>query len=144
MNPIVKNIMALLAGCLVGSIVNMGIIMLSSSVIPPPEGADVTTMEGLKSSMHLFQPKHFIMPFLAHAFGTFVGAWVTALIAASYKLRVALAVGVFFLAGGISNVFMLPSPLWFIVLDLTVAYLPMAFLGGKIVTRKNGKQIANV
>ena len=44
--------------------------MMSSSLIPPPEGADVTTLEGLKTSMHLFQPKHFLMPFLAHALGT--------------------------------------------------------------------------
>lgn len=132
MNPILKNILAVIAGLIFGSIVNMGIIMISSSVIPPPEGADVTTMEGLKASMHLFQPKHFIMPFLAHALGTFAGAFVAAKIAASHKMKIALGIGVLFLAGGIANVLMLPSPMWFNVLDLAGAYLPTAYLGGKL------------
>ena len=74
MHPIIKYILAVLAGIVIGSAVNMGIIMISSSIIPPPNGADITTAEGLKASMHLFQPKHFIMPFLAHALGTFAGA----------------------------------------------------------------------
>ena len=51
----------------------MGLIMLSGKVIPPPAGSDVATMEGLKASLHLFEPKHFVFPFLAHALGTLVG-----------------------------------------------------------------------
>lgn len=136
MNPIIKNILAVIAGGIVGSAVNMAIIMASGSIIPPPEGVDVTTMEGLKASMHLFQPKHFIVPFLAHALGTFAGAWLAALIAASHKMTFAFVIGVFFLAGGIFNAFMLPSPTWFTVLDLAAAYIPMAYLGGKLVAGK--------
>ncbi|MBK8346127.1 MAG: hypothetical protein IPL08_00340 [Saprospiraceae bacterium] len=128
-NPIVRNIVALTAGIVIGGLVNMGIIMISGSIIPPPEGADVTTTEGLKASMHLFQPKNFIMPFLAHALGTLVGAYLAALIAASHHLKWALVIGFFTLLGGIASVVMLPSPLWFTVLDLVVAYIPMAYLG---------------
>lgn len=132
MNPILKNILAFIAGVIAGSVVNMGIIMVSGSIIPPPEGADNTTMEGLKASMHLFQPKHFLFPFLAHALGTFAGALVTVLIAASHKMKLALGVGVFFLLGGIANVVMLPSPLWFTIVDLVGAYIPMAWLAGRL------------
>ena len=112
MHPIIRNVLAVVGGLVVGSVVNMGIITLSGSIIPPPDGADVTTTEGLKASMHLFQPKHFIIPFLAHAFGTFVGALVAALLAASQPMRLALGVGAFFIVGGIASIFMLPSPLW--------------------------------
>ncbi len=62
MNPIVKNIITIIARVFLGSLVNMGIIMISGSIIPPPEGADITTLEGLKASMHLFQSKNFILP----------------------------------------------------------------------------------
>ncbi|MGQ0827741.1 MAG: hypothetical protein ACT4ON_05040 [Bacteroidota bacterium] len=137
MSPILKNILAVIAGAIVGSIINMMIIMISGSIIPPPNGADVTTMEGLKASMHLFQPKHFVLPFLAHALGTFAGAFIAALIAASHKMKFALVIGVFFLAGGIANMFMLPSPTWFIILDLTAAYIPVAFLAGKLAVKNN-------
>ena len=135
MNSIVKNILAIILGLILGSVVNMGIIMISSSIIPPPDGADVTTMEGLKESIHLFQPKHFIFPFLAHALGTFVGAILAVLIAAKHKMKFALSIGVLFLIGGILNTFMLPAPTWFVILDLVGAYIPMAWLGGKMIQR---------
>ena len=135
MNPIIKNIIAVIIGFFVGSLVNMAIIMVSSSVIPPPEGADVTTLEGLKASMHLFGPQNFIMPFLAHALGTFIGALVAAVMAANNKMKFALGIGAFFLIGGVANVVMLPSPLWFSVLDLGIAYIPMGYLAGKVVTK---------
>lgn len=131
MNPIIKNIIAVIVGIVVGSAVNMGIVMISGSIIPPPEGGDITTMEGLKATMHLFEPKHFVFPFLAHALGTLVGAFVAAKIAASHKIKMALIIGAFFFVGGVVNISMLGGPIWFSVLDLAVAYIPMAFLGGK-------------
>ena len=137
MNPIIKNILSVIAGVILGSVVNMGIIMISGSIIPPPDGADVTTMEGLKASMHLFQPKHFILPFLAHALGTFAGAFLAGLLAVNHKMKFALGIGVFFLMGGIANTFMLPSPIWFTILDLGGAYIPVGYFAGKLVVKKN-------
>ncbi len=136
MNPIIKNILAVLAGIVIGSSVNMGIILISGSIIAPPDGADVTTTEGLKASIHLFQPKHFIFPFLAHALGTFVGAFVAALLAETHKMKLALSIGVFFLLGGIASVFMLPSPTWFTIVDLVGAYIPMAYFAGSLVVKR--------
>ena len=132
MNPIVRNVLAVLAGAIVGSVVNMSLIMISTSIIPAPVGADVTTPEGLKAALPLFEPKHFLFPFLAHALGTLVGAVVAALIAGSNKFRIALVIGFLFLIGGITNAIMLPAPMWFIAVDLIFAYIPMAWIGGKI------------
>jgi hypothetical protein len=136
MNPILRNIIAVVTGIVAGSAVNMFIITISGSIIPPPEGADVTTMEGLKASIHLFEPKNFILPFLAHALGTFAGALITVIIAANNQLKFALVIGIVFLAGGIMNVVMLPSPLWFTLIDLIVAYIPAAYLAWWVLSRK--------
>lgn len=136
MNPIFRNTLAVIIGLFVGSIVNMAIILMSGSVIPPPNGADVTTMEGLKATMHLFEPKHFIFPFLAHAIGTFAGAATTAIIAATRKTELSLVIGAFFLLGGIVNVCTLPSPIWYNIIDIVFAYLPMAYLARKLVASK--------
>ena len=130
MNPIIKNILAVITGIIVGSAVNMGLVNISGSIIPLPEGVDQTNMESLKASMHLFEAKNFLFPFLAHALGTFAGAFLAALISANHKMTFALIIGFFFLLGGIYMVFMLPSPIWFTILDLVVAYIPMAWLGG--------------
>ena len=118
----------------------MGLIMISGEVIPPPTGVDVTDMESLKSSMHLFEAKHFIFPFLAHSLGTLVGAFMAALIAASHRMKFALGIGVFFLLGGVMNVFMLPSPVWFTILDLLGAYISMGWIGGKLAEKIKGNQ----
>jgi hypothetical protein len=140
MNPIVRNILAVVAGAVLGSLVNGAIITLGHSIIPPPEGADLTTMEGFKVAIALFEPKHFVMPFLAHAVGTLVGAFLAAKIAGSYKIRMALIVGLLFFIVGLINVLSVPAPLWFDILDLGAAYLPMAFLGGMLaVGRKSAE-----
>jgi hypothetical protein len=135
MNPILKNILGFIAGILAGGLLNMGIVLISGSIIPPPEGADMTTTEGLKAAMHLMEPKHFLMPFLAHALGSLFGAFVTAKIVANHKMKFAFAVGVGFLLGGLSMVLMLPSPTWFTIIDLGLAYIPMAYLGGKLASK---------
>ena len=136
MNPILKNIIAVVAAIIVGSIVNMSLITASSSIIPPPEGYDLKTVEGLKAAMPFMEPKHFLMPFLAHALGTLVGAGITAAIASKYKMRFAVGISIWFLISGIINVIILPSPLWFTLVDLIGAYLPMGYIAGKIISNK--------
>jgi hypothetical protein len=96
---------------------------------------DVTSAESLSKAMQLFEPRHFVMPFLAHALGTLAGAYVAYLIAASHKLPIAFVIGTVFLCGGIAASFMIPAPAWFIALDLLAAYLPMAWLGGRLGAR---------
>jgi hypothetical protein len=135
MNPILRNILAIVAGIVIGGLVNMGIISISGSLIPPPEGVDVKNLESMKANIHLFEAKHFLMPFLAHALGVLVGAFVAAFIAANHKMEIALGNGVFFLLGGIAAAVMIPAPTWFIALDLIVAYIPMAWIGGKLASR---------
>ena len=138
---ILKNILAIVLGLLIGGTVNAGIIMVSGYIIPPPEGTDLKTMEGLVTAMPLMEPKHFLMPFLAHAFGTLVGAILAASMAVNYKMRFAMIIGICFLVAGIMNIFMLPSPVWFTIVDLVIAYVPMAYLAGKIVLRKAIKKL---
>lgn len=128
--------MAIVIGLVAGMLANMGLVTISPMIIAPPENVDVTTAEGLQSSIHLFQPKHFIMPFLAHALGTFVGAWIAIKIAQSNEKSIALFFGIFFLLGGISAVAMIPAPTWFNAIDLTFAYIPMSLLAWYV----NGKK----
>jgi hypothetical protein len=131
MHPILKNTVAVILGLLVGGTVNSLLIMNSAALIPPPEGADLTTTEGLTAAMSLMEPKYFLIPFLAHALGTLIGAFLTAKVAVSYTKELALLIGLMFFVGGTVMVMSLPAPLWFNVTDLLLAYFPMAFLGAK-------------
>ena len=135
MNSTIKNMLAVVAGAVIGGSVNMAIIIGGLHIIPPPPGTNVTTEAGLTAAMPFMQPINFLMPFLAHALGTFVGALITALIAANHKMRFALGIGVFFLVGGIMEIVTHPGPMWFNVSDLVLAYIPMAYVAGVLASR---------
>ncbi len=128
MPKLLRQIFAVVIGIVVGSCVNMALVTLGPALIPPPAGVDVANTESLKQSIHLFQPQHFIMPFLAHALGTLAGALVAYLLAASHPKHLAFGIGAFYFCGGLAASYMIPAPAWFMALDLVLAYLPMAWL----------------
>ncbi len=136
MNDMTRNVLAVVIGIILGGVVNMGLVTLGPTLIPLPPGAEGATVEALKDSMKLYQPINFLFPFLAHALGTLVGAYLAAKLAASHVMKCALLIGVVFLIGGILMVYMVGGPLWFIVTDLLLAYLPMAYLGGLLANKK--------
>jgi hypothetical protein len=43
MRPIIRNSLAVVAGVITGSAINITIISISGNIIPPPDGADMTT-----------------------------------------------------------------------------------------------------
>ena len=125
MKIIITNILVLLGGCVFGSMVNMGLIIAGNQLIPMADG-----MNPMDATM--WEIKYFVFPFLAHAIGTLVGAFIVARYAASYHMILSIFVGVFFLLGGISMVLIMPAPLWFILLDISLAYIPMGWYGWKL------------
>lgn len=132
MSPTIKNILAVILGIVIGGGINMLIVTYGGAVVPAPEGVDPSDVESIKANLHLYEAKHFAVPFLAHALGTLVGAIVAFMLAANRKAMCAYIIGVVFLLGGIAMAVMLQGPVWFISLDVLVAYIPMAWLGAKI------------
>jgi hypothetical protein len=131
MNRLLKNVLAVILGLLFGSIINMMLVKLGSAVLPVP-GVHPNDMEALKKILPTLAMKYFLFPFMAHALGTLFGAYLAYKIAADNKMNFAMVIGAFFLFGGITMIFMLPTPLWFTLCDLILAYLPMAWLGAML------------
>ncbi len=131
MKPIIKNILAVISGWLGGSVINMGLIQTGHKVFPIV-GVDLNDMDALAAVMPTLENEYFIFPFLAHALGTFAGATIAGTIAASHKMKFSMTIGGLFLLGGIMVNYMLPGPNWFAALDIIVAYIPMAWFGGKL------------
>ena len=131
MHPIFKNISAVVLGWLVGSSLNMGLIQTGLYIFPI-SGIDPNDMDAFAEVMPTLEFEYFIFPFLAHALGTLVGAIMASMIAESKKMKFALYIGGLFLIGGIAVYYMRPGPTWFAVADIVLAYIPMAWLGGKI------------
>jgi hypothetical protein len=121
-----------------GAMLNGAIINISSKFIAPPKGFDLNTAEGLQAAMPHMGPEHFLFPFLAHALGTLLSAVMITRFLKSQQFVFSMMAGFLFLLGGISMVFMLPeTPIWFVLVDLIAAYIPMAYLGYKLANKPN-------
>ena len=132
MSPLIQNIIAIIIGATIGIAVNMGIITLSNIWVSLPNDVDALDMQAIRANIGFFEPKHFIMPFAAHAIGTLVAAFIGAKLAAINKLKVAVGIGFFFLMSGMAYVMLANAPAWFMAFDLVAAYLPMGWIGGKL------------
>jgi len=132
MNPILRNILAVIAGIIAGSIINGGLVFVSNLIVPLPEGVNPMDIESIKAAIPNYEAKHWIMPFLAHALGTLVGAFTAAKLAVSNYRTLAFVIGGVFLLGGIKMAIDLPSPMGFEIFDIVCAYFPMAWLGWKL------------
>ena len=139
MHPILRNILAIVVGVIVGAMVNMGLIMAGMALLPPPAGVDIMDVASINAHIHEYTFAQLLVPFIAHAMGTLVGAFLAAKIASTRKMVFALVIGLVFLWGGVDMVRMIPAaPIWFNVLDLVVAYIPMAMLGGRLTKGNKG------
>lgn len=137
MNPILKNILAVIAGLIAGMAANMGLLMLLNELIPAPEGVDFNNMETIVQAMEAgkYEMEHFITPFVAHSAQALLGAFVAVKLGDSKHLMLALIIGGLSLVGGIMAVSMIPAPLWYNVVDLVFAYIPMSLLGWKLANK---------
>jgi hypothetical protein len=131
MYQILKNVLAVIMGWLGGSLVNIGLIELGHKIFPIA-GVDLNDMDSFAALMPKLDPMYFVFPFLAHALGTIVGALLAGRIAISHKMKFSMAIGGLFLVGGMMINFILPGPSWFAVVDILLAYIPMAWIGGKL------------
>ena len=64
MNPIVRNILAVILGIVACFVTKMVVMSNGWSIFPPPEGMNPNDLESWKAFAHLIQPKHLITPFV--------------------------------------------------------------------------------
>ena len=105
---------------------------MGPSLVGVPEGVDVNDLNSIKDNIHRYSFIQMMVPFLAHALGTLIGAFVAAKIAVAHYRVIGFVIGGFYLLGGIMAAYLIGGPIWFIALDLVVAYIPMGLLGVKL------------
>ena len=130
------HLLFFLLSLVLGSLVNMSVLELGQQLIPLPAGVNPENMDSYRTHQHLMEARHFLFPFLAHALGTLVAGFCAAKLARNHKMSYALGTGLIFLLAGLMMVFLIPAPIWFCATDLLLAYLPMAYWGGRLGTSK--------
>lgn len=134
MNNTLRNALALMAGLLAAFIFNSVTIQLLGS-LTGMEAQGEMTPEEIAAHLRSLEPWQFSVPFAAHVIGSFAGAFIAASLSKTQPKVLAVTVGLIHLAGGVAMVVSFPHPIWYVILDLTLAYIPVAWLAYKIVRR---------
>ncbi len=121
----IRNILAVVIGLVVGMAFNMGLVVLNTAFYPMPEGVSFEEPVGLEAYFEGLPLTAFLLVLVAHLGQSFFGALVAATISRNAALRVAMIVGVLSLVGGVLNMLVMPLPTWMWLefpLYLAVAY----------------------
>ncbi len=130
----VRNVLGLLTGLVVGFIVTAGIQSLNYRLAPLPPGIDLNNHEAMKEYIKELPNVSFIVVIISHILGTGAASFMACKIADNKFSMIALVLGAFFLIMGIINLLTISHPVWFSALDCLV-YIPAAFLGKKLAGR---------
>lgn len=130
MHPIFKSVLICIGGLFLGSMVNMATLVLGTKLfgLDGIDVSDPSSFQSVYSNANL-PFKYFLVPLLAHAFGTFVGALFVTRFVPVKQIVWPMIIGLFFLMGGYLNLKTIPHPDWFMYVDLICCYIPMAMLG---------------
>ena len=142
MNPLLRNILAGLAGAVVSMPANMILLaplarLTGAPVMPnyDPAADPQVLQEVWRMYFNSLDAIHMLGPLLAHWNGAFCGALAAGLLASDRRALIPLIVAGFVLLGGVANAFMLPGqPVGFLVLDIA-GYLPMGWLAWRLSLR---------
>ncbi|WP_291845234.1 hypothetical protein [Maricaulis sp.] len=130
----IRIILAVLAGVIVGGVVTGLLEVLGHLALPLPDGLlpdDLSDREALNAALAGIPAANRLAVIAAWGGGALMAGWVTTFLARSHHLALAMLAGGGLLFAGLSNLIFIPSPLWMWVLGLAV-FLPMVWLGHRL------------
>ena len=128
----IRNIIAVVVGVIVGMVFNMAVVILNTAVLfPVPEGFNWNDPDAVGAYFTNLPLTAFLVVLVAHLGQAFFGGLVAALISRNAAMTVAMIIGVLSMLAGIANMMMVPNPAWmWIEVPL---YLVAAWLAARIV-----------
>ncbi len=137
-----RAISTTIVGTVLGMIGMMGMHYISMVFYPLPVGITMGDVDALNKYMEITPLGAMLLVIVSHAMGSFIGTLVATLLSqvSEWKNTTAfkyqfLVIGLIFTYAGWYNLETLTHPNWFKI-DL-LFYLPAAYLGHKLVAKKN-------
>lgn len=129
-----RNVGAVIAGMLVGSVVNMALILVNFKLFAAPDSMSFSDEAAMVEFIGTLPPHAFILPMVAHLGQAFVGGWIAARLGTDQPMRLALFVGALSMVGGLMNMAQIPHPIWmWIEVPL---YIVVAWAAGTLEVRR--------
>jgi hypothetical protein len=129
-----KTVGAVLGGIVAALIIVSLMERLGARLYPAPRDIDLHNREALGAFMAAMPLGAFALVLAGYVIASVAGGVTATLIAGGEWARAALIVGTLLTVGGIVNLIEIPHPWWFAFLS-TVAYVPSAWIGFRLVRR---------
>lgn len=134
----IRNALSLIAGYVLGSSLNMAITQFNMHILyPMPEGMSMSDPDQFNTYISNLPFVAFLVVILAHLSQAFIGGLVAARFGHSHPMRLAMAIGVLSLVGGIAAMAMIEGPAWLIV-ELPL-YIAVAWVAGRLEEARRAK-----
>jgi hypothetical protein len=128
----IRNILAVIVGLVVGNIAIMGLHYLGMVFYPLPEDVKMNDMKAIAEYISIAPRESLLFVMFAHLGGTFISGIFTTLV--SKNIIPIYIIGSFFTLAGIYNLYMLPHPLWFNI--EIIFYFPAAIYSHKLIHKQ--------
>ena len=134
-----KNILAVVLGLATSFAIILVFEIVQHIIYPPPANLDMNDMEAVKAFSSTAPPVIFTLVIIAYALGSLLGGLVAAARAANNRMTKSIMVGGILMGFGAYNRFMMPHPVWTILISLFL-FIPCSYLGGYIGIRMSAKK----
>lgn len=118
-----RIVLATIIGLIVGNGINMAIISFG---MPVQVEAGADQYEAIREMMKSFTVVDFMIPLAAHVLGILAGLIVARLICKTSNIPIYI-IGALHILGTIVNIFMIPAPTWFIIVDLILPIIIIVY-----------------
>jgi hypothetical protein len=132
-----RTLAAVLAGLMTALVVITLVEAVGHTFMPPPEGHDPMTPEGMSAIVAQMSPAALLFVLLAYLCGGVAGGVVAVKVSGGDRVIEALGVGTILTVGALLNVMTIPHPIWMSGASVAIQ-LPAAWLGARLAVRRAG------
>lgn len=137
MHPVVRSVLAAVAGVVAAGIVIALMEAIGHTLFPLPGHIDPVHADSLQASMDDIPPGSMLFVIAGWGLGTFFGALAAARLARRFALVHACCVGFIMMAMAVIIMTLIPHPTWFFI--TAIAIFPIAtWLGARGGERRSG------
>lgn len=129
-----KNIFGIIGGLITAMIIFMLFEYFSKTLFPSPKNIDFADKIAMKSYIDALPVFAFLIILAGYAVGSFLCGFVIGTVSKTENTTLPVIAGLILTAGGISNIFMIPHPVLFSILNIII-YIPMVLFGHRIGVR---------
>jgi hypothetical protein len=136
----IKKVLAIFFGVLGGIVVVSVGEFIAHKFTPPPTHMNVSDPKEFIAFVKTIPTSTFLIMLLFWLLSAFAGGIIAGIISASNWVKSVLIVGFLLMLATLMNMYLIPGhPMWMWICTI-LGFMPLAYLGGKLVSRKEQLQ----